>query len=176
MAPEAAGHSILNGISQGEIWGPTDAYRVRLPLPGDSKPIVLGQVINRAGEYLENDPLYGMRFTDNEVAGVEVVKGDDEKEMTINRNDPMMPVAWTKTYQVPGGQRGKVFTTTMGAATDLLSEETRRMIVNSVFWSLDLTVPEKANVDLVGDYLPSAFAFRDEQYWLDKKLQVPSLE
>jgi type 1 glutamine amidotransferase len=176
MAPGAAGHPILNGVSTGDIWGPSDVYRVRLPLPPDSKPIVLGQVINRAGEYLEDDPLYGMRFTDSEVAGVEVVKGDDGKEMTINRNDPMMPVAWTKTYQVPGGQQGKAFTTTMGAATDLLTEGTRRMIVNSVFWSLDLTVPEEANVGLVGEYLPSAFAFKEDQYWRDKNLRVSSLE
>jgi hypothetical protein len=176
MAPGAAGHPILNGVSTGDIWGPSDVYRVRLPLPPDSKPIVLGQVINRAGEYLEDDPLYGMRFTDSEVAGVEVVKGDDGKETTINRNEPMMPVAWTKTYQIPGGQQGKAFTTTMGAATDLLTEGTRRMIVNSVFWSLDLTVPEEANVGLVGEYLPSAFAFKEDQYWRDKNLRVSSLE
>ena len=31
----------------GEIWGSTDVYGVRLPLPGDSKPLVLGQVTAR---------------------------------------------------------------------------------------------------------------------------------
>ncbi len=177
-APGQEQHPILNGISPSEIWGPTDVYGVRLPLPlpGDSQPIVLGQVVNRAAEYDENDNLYGMRVTDNEVAGTEVEKDKEGKETTINRNDPMMPVAWIKSYQIPGGQKGKVFMSTMGAATDLLTEGTRRMFINSVFWSLDLEVPEKANVDLVGDYQPSAYAFRDDKHWLDKQLSVSSLK
>jgi type 1 glutamine amidotransferase len=165
-------HPILNGIGAGEIWGPTDVYGVRLPLPGDSKPIVLGQVINRAGEYNENDLMYGMKFTDNEVAGIEVIKDDAGKETKINRNDPMMPIAWTKSYQIPGGKKGKVFTTTIGSSTDLLAEGTRRMIVNSVFWCLDLSVPEKADVGLVGNYNPTAYAFRDDEYWTKKNLRV----
>lgn len=175
-APGAEKHPILSGISPGDIWGPTDVYGVRLPLPGDAQPIVLGQVINRAGEYREDDPLYGMRFTDNEVAGVETEKDENGKQIKINRNDPMMPVAWTKTYQIPGGQKGKAFTTTIGASTDLLTEGTRRMIVNSVFWCLDLKVPEKANVDIIGDYRPSPFAFKKENYWSDKNLSVSSLQ
>ena len=39
-------HPILRGIKDGDIWGPTDVYGVRLPLPGDSKPLVLGQVLD----------------------------------------------------------------------------------------------------------------------------------
>lgn len=176
VAPGAEGHPILNGIGEGEIWGPTDVYGVRLPLPGDSQPIVMGQVVNRAGEYAADDALYGMRFSDDEVAGEEMEKDRDGNEKTINRNDPMMPVAWVKSYQLPGGQSGKVFTTTMGAATDLLTEGTRRMLVNGVFWSLDLQVPEKANVDTVGVYQPSQFAFHDDQYWVDKNTSVESLQ
>jgi hypothetical protein len=175
-APGQEQHPILNGIAQGEIWGSTDVYGVRLPLPDDSQPIVLGQVINRVGEYDENDPLYGMRFTDNEVAGTEVEKDKEGKETTINRNDPMMPVGWIKSYQIPGGQKGKAFTSTIGAATDLLTEGTRRMFINSVFWSLNLEVPEKANVDLIGNYQPSAYAFKDDQYWFSKQLTVSSLK
>ena len=45
LAPEASEHPILRGIEDGDIWGPTDVYGVRLPLPGDSKPLVLGQVL-----------------------------------------------------------------------------------------------------------------------------------
>lgn len=173
-APGMEKHPILNGIAEGEIWGPTDVYGVRLPLPGDSQPIVLGQVTNRAGEYDAQDTLYGMRFTDNQVAGAEMEKDQDGKEIKINRNDPMMPVAWTKSYQIPGGLKGKVFTTTMGAATDLLTEGTRRMLVNSVFWCLDLAVPDKANVDIIGNYRPSPYAFKEEQYWIDNNMSVSS--
>ena len=176
VAPAMEKHPILNGISQGEIWGSTDVYGVRLPLPGDSQPIVLGQVTNRAGEYNDQDSLFGMRFTDNEVAGIEVEKSKEGMEVKINRNDPMMPVAWTKSYQIQGGQKGKSFTSTIGAATDLLTEGTRRLIVNSVFWSLDLNVPEKADVSVIGDYNPSPYSFKDDQYWLEKNLTVSSLQ
>jgi Trehalose utilisation len=173
-APGMEEHPILTGISPGEIWGSTDVYGVRLPLPGDAQPIVLGQVINRAGEYMENDSLYGMRFTDSDVAGIEIGKDKEGNEVKRNPNDPMMPVAWIKSYQIPGGQKGKVFTSTLGAATDLLPEGTRRMIINSVFWCLDLAVPEKANVDLVGDYNPSPYSFKEDLYWLDKNMSVTS--
>src|SRR5437667_3617670 len=44
FAPGQEKHPILRGIEPGAIFGPTDVYRVRLPLPGDSKPLVLGQV------------------------------------------------------------------------------------------------------------------------------------
>jgi type 1 glutamine amidotransferase len=169
-------HPILNGISAGKIWGSTDVYEVRLPLPGDAQPIVLGQVINRAGEYVESDSLFGMRFTDSEVAGIEIEKDKSGKEVKLNRNDPMMPVAWTRSYQIPGGKEGKVFTSTLGAATDLLTEGTRRMFVNSVFWCLDLPIPEKANVDLVGNYNPSPYSFKEDQYWIDKNLNINSLQ
>ncbi len=46
FAPNMADHPILRGIRDGEIWGPTDVYEVRIPLQGDSKPVVLGQVLN----------------------------------------------------------------------------------------------------------------------------------
>ena len=73
----------------------------------------------------------------------------------------MMPVAWTKTYQGAGGQTGRVFTTTMGAATDLQSEGLRRLVVNAAYWCVGLEdkIPAKANVELVGQYKPSPFSF-----------------
>ena len=176
FAPGAEGTPILNGIANGDVWGPTDVYAVRLPLSSEYQIIMMGQVTNRSGEYDSLDVSYGMRSTDQEVPGIETEKDENGKESKINKNDPMMPVAWTKDYQIPGGQKGKVFTTTMGAATDLLNEATRRMIVNSVFWSLNLTVPEKANVDTVGNYVPSAFEFKDQDYWIRKNLTIESLK
>jgi hypothetical protein len=175
-APGMEKHPILNGISQGEIWGSTDVYGVRLPLPGDSQPLVLGQVTNRAGQYNDQDSLFGMRFTDHDIAGIEIEKDKDGKETKVNRNAPMMPIAWIKSYQLPGGQKGKAFTTTIGAATDLLTEGTRRLIVNSVFWCLNLNAPDKADVSLVGDYNPTPYSFKDDQYWIDKNLIVSSLK
>lgn len=132
IAPGAETHPILRGIKDGDIWGPTDVYTVNLPLPGDSKPLVLGQVVK------------GMKFDDPPLEG--------------KKNDPMMPVAWTKTY---GDKHGRVFTTTMGAATDLVTEGTRRMLVNAAYWCLGLEdkISEKSNVEIVGKFEPTKFGF-----------------
>jgi hypothetical protein len=168
-------HPILNGIQDGDIWGPSDVYGVRLPLPGDSQPLVLGQSVDRESEYDENDPRLGMRPTDSQLPGP-VIREKYGTEIEIDLNDPMMPIAWTKTYQIPGGQSGKTFTTTIGASTDLLQEGTRRLVVNAIFWCLDMEVPEKANVDLVGSYEPSRFAFYEDEYWDEKYLKISSME
>ena len=103
VAPGMENHPIVRGCE--DIWGPTDVYTVRLPLPGDSRPLVLGQVLE------------GMKPTDKPVDGA--------------KNAPMMPIAWIKTYQGAQGQAGRVFTTTMGAARDLPSEGLRRLLVNA---------------------------------------------
>jgi type 1 glutamine amidotransferase len=119
-----------------DIWGPTDVYTVRRPLPGDSRVVVYGQVLE------------GMKPTDKPVAG--------------KLNDPMMPVAWTRTYETASGQRARVFTTTMGAATDLESEGFRRLLVNAAYWCLKMEeqIPTAAEVALVGEYRPSPFGFK----------------
>jgi hypothetical protein len=128
-------HLILRGIHDGDIWGPTDVYTVRLPLLGDSKPLVLGQVLE------------GMKSTDRPVAG--------------KQNDPMMPIAWVKTYTGKEGKAARVFTTTMGASQDLQSEGLRRLLVNAAYWAVGLEdrIPDKANVELVGTYQPRPFGF-----------------
>ena len=118
-----------------DIWGPTDVYQVRLPLPGDCRPVVLGQV------------LQGMKPTDKAVEG--------------KKNDPMMPIAWTKTYAAANGQHGRVFTTTMGAAMDVASEGLRRLLVNAAYWCIGLEdkIPARANVEIVGAYRPKPMGF-----------------
>jgi len=135
VAPGAADHPILRGINDGDIWGPTDVYGVRLPLPGDARPLVLGQVLS------------GMQPGSAAVVGP--------------KNEPMMPVAWTKTYSVAGGPTGRVFATTMGAATDMVAAGTRRLLVNGCYWAVGLEgrIPAAANVDLVGEFVPTAFSF-----------------
>lgn len=168
IAEAAKGHPISNGIESGSIWGPTDVYGVRLPLPGDSQPIILGQVINRKGEFDENDLFFGLKPTDPELA--------TENNEGLKVNDVLMPIAWTKSYQIPGGKKGKAFTSTIGAATDMLNESVRRLLVNGVFWTMDLPVPEKANVTIVGEFKPSAYGFKEDDYWLQKQLKVSDLE
>ena len=145
----AKDHPTARGIKDGDVWGPTDVYGVRLPLPGDSKPIILGQVMKRKGGSEKGDVFYGMKPTDDEPA-----EG--------KKNDPMMPVTWTKSYQIPGGKKGKCFTTTMGSSTDLVAEGTRRMLVNGAYWCVGLEdkIPaEGTKVDIVGEFKPRAYSF-----------------
>lgn len=171
IAPGANSNPILNGIEDRDVWAPSDVYGVRLPLPGDSKALLLGQVTNRAGEYVDDDPLFGMRPTDSEVAKVK----SDGKDKTMNPNEPMMPIAWTKSYQIPGGKSGQAFASTVGASTDMLSEGVRRMYVNAVYSLLGKTVPAKADVNFVGKYNPTAFSFTKEGFWEDKNVSISSL-
>jgi hypothetical protein len=137
IAPGAEGHPVLRGIKDGDVWGPTDVYEVHLPLPGDSRPLLLGQVLK------------GMKPTDPPVEG--------------KPNDPMMPVAWVKSYEgsKSKGKAGRVFTTTMGASQDLLSEGTRRLLVNACYWAVGLEdrILASSDVGLVGQYEPRPFGF-----------------
>jgi type 1 glutamine amidotransferase len=135
IAKERQNHPILRGIRDGDIWGPSDVYKIRLPLPGDSQPLVMGQVLD------------GMHPADPPAVG--------------KQNDPMMPVAWVKSYTGAQRKTARVFTTTMGAAEDLESEGLRRLIVNACYWALGLEdkIPVRSNVDLVGEYKPLPFKF-----------------
>jgi len=161
-------NDIANGIKDGDVWGASDVYEVRLPLPGDSQPVVYGLVMNRTGEFDENDIFFGMKPTDDEIAKV----NNNDKAV----NDVKMPVAWTKSYQLPGGEKGKAFTSTVGAANDMIIEGTRRLLVNSVFWGLNMPVPEKANVDLIGTYKPTAYGFTDTDHWTEKQMQISEIQ
>jgi hypothetical protein len=72
----------------------------------------------------------------------------------------MMPVAWVRVVKNDAGTENKIFCTTMGAATDLANEGTRRLVVNATFWGLGLEVPEKAEVTPIGDYQPTMYGFK----------------
>jgi type 1 glutamine amidotransferase len=80
----------------------------------------------------------------------------------MNLSDPplegksTMPVAWTRML---GKQR--VFTTTMGGATDLPNDGMRRMIVNACYWALGIErrIKPTANIAFVGEYKPTPFKF-----------------
>jgi hypothetical protein len=166
IPPEAKDHPVTRGIQDMDIWGSTDVYGMRLPLPGDSFPVVLGQVTLRAGDYDAEDIHFGMRETDSEPRGE-------------GKNDPMMPIAWTRTYEVPGGEPGRAFTSTIGASVDLLNEGTRRLLIHGAFWAAGLedAIPEDgANADIVGNFEPTQYDFHDAGYWRDRALQPSDLE
>jgi len=128
-APGMENHPLVRGCE--DIWGPSDLYAITT-LTGDSRPVVLGQVLK------------GM-------------KPDDPP----NTDKKPVPVAWIKTYTGDQGKAGRVFTTTMGHGDDLKSEGFRRLLVNALYWGMGMEekIPAKAKVDLVGEYKPNAIGF-----------------
>jgi Trehalose utilisation len=133
FAPGAESSPILRGISSGDIWVPTEVYEIRLPMLPTCHPLLLGQVLS------------GLKPEDAPVEGAV--------------NDPMMPVAWTNSYQAPNRKTARVFTTTMGAADDLLSEQLRRLMVNASLWAVgrESRISAQLNVGLVGEYHPHSY-------------------
>lgn len=73
----------------------------------------------------------------------------------------LLPVVWTKTYQVEGGKKGKSLTTTHGASEDILNVGFRRMAINGMFWAMGMekAIKAKNNIDFVGPYKPTTFNF-----------------
>lgn len=140
-APGQEKNPILRGIEPGSIFGTTDVYGVPQPLPGDSRPLVLGEVT----ETLE----------------------PDSKAVAGPKNAPMMPVAWTKSYRAASGKTARVFTTTMGASQDFAYEGTRRLIVNGVYWALGMEdrIPARSNVDFVGTFKATPFGTKKDEAW-----------
>jgi len=130
--PEFKDHPILRGV--GEIWGPTDVYTV-VHLTGESQILAYGQVLE------------GMKPTDGPVAGP--------------KNNPMMPLVWTRSFTGYRGRTSRVVCTTMGAAVDLVNEGLRRLLVNACYWGLGLEdkILPGSDVDLVGSYNPTDFGF-----------------
>lgn len=140
-------HPILRGVK--DVWGPTDVYGIK-HLPADATILLDGQVLE------------GMKPEDKPIEGV---------------NDPLMPLAWLKDYQIVDGKPGKAFCTTMGAATDLASEDFRRLLVNAAYYltGLESQIPGKAEAAIVGKFEPSMFGVkREPDYWKKQNLTPAS--
>lgn len=166
IAPGAAEHPILRGITDGQIWGATDVYAVRLPLPAGTTPLVLGEVTARRGKFDESDNFYGMR-------------PDDGPAVSGSKNNPMMPIAWARRYEIPGGVPGRSFCSTIGASVDLTNEAVRRLLVNAVYWCLHMEeeIPHSGTkVAIVGKYNPTKFEFRQDGYWQKRKMTLGELK
>jgi hypothetical protein len=134
-----AKHPILAGVES--LFGTTDVYEASPP--ADAQILLRGQVLS------------GMNETDAPAAGRKKTVQGKEQDL----NDPMMPIVWLRNPTNPDGKTNQILTSTMGAATDLLDHNQRRLLVNGAFWMLGLKVPRSANVGLVGQYQPTKFGF-----------------
>ncbi len=140
VEPSARHHPILRGVAK--VFGDTDVYEAYPP--ADAEILLRGQVVN------------GMK-PDDPPAEYRKKRSTDRQEQGIN--EPMMPIAWTRRHRNDAGNTNRVFCSTMGAATDLVCEDLRRLVVNAVYWGLELDVPERADVRFVVPFEPSAYGF-----------------
>ncbi len=130
IEPANASHPILRGVK--DVFGPSDVYTVANLNP-EATILLRGAVT--------------------------ATLAPDSPNIDGPKNNPMMPLAWVRTYQVPGGKTGRAFTSTMGASVDLLSEDLRRLVVNATYHLLNLDVPARADVRVVDPYRPTFFGF-----------------
>ena len=140
VEPGAEDHPVLRSVEN--VFGDSDVYEAYPP--EDATILLRGRVLE------------GIQPTDLP-ADYTKRRASDRREQNVN--DPMMPVAWTRIYKNEAGNRNRIFVTTMGAATDFESEGLRRLVVNAVYWGLDMEVPDKADVQTIGEYDPTMYGF-----------------
>lgn len=153
IEPSAEGESLLHGVR--DVFGATDVYEAYPPQ--DATILIRGQV------------LAGMT-PDAKPASYEKKRATDKELQDVN--GPMMPVAWYRLHQNEAGKTNRVLCTTMGSADDLTNEGLRRLIINGVYWGLEMDVPPKADVRFVDEYKPSFYGFKSYR----KGMKVTDLE
>lgn len=114
-----------------DIWGYSDVYGIK-HLPAEANVLMYGQ--STAGMTPDSPMMW-------------------EKSV--------MPVAWTKPYQIEGGSPGMAFASTMGASMDFENADLRRMVINAAFWLMGMSeeITPDMSVDIVGEYKPTMFGF-----------------
>ncbi len=145
IEPSAKDDPLLRGVQ--DVFGPTDVYEVYPPR--DAKILLRGQVVKGLNP---NDP----------PATHAKKRTSDGVEQPVN--EPMMPLAWTRLYRNEAGRTNRIFVTTMGASVDLASEDLRRLVVNGVYWALELPIPARANVDYVDPFSPRYFGWKSDGF------------
>lgn len=114
-----------------DIWGPSDVYGIR-NLTESPEVLLWGQST--------------LGMTAN---------------APLSHTKSLMPIAWIKSHTLENGKKAKIFTTTMGASVDLLSEDLRRLIINASYWTVGLEskIPDKNDAQVIGEYNPTMFGF-----------------
>ncbi len=164
LAEGVADLPVMQGLDDTNIWGPTFVYGINTPLREGCEVLVWGQVLE--GMEPDSAPL-GPGPYEHSPKSLALDAG--------GKNDPMMPLAWTTEYRLPGGRRGVSFHTTLGASQDFESEGVRRLIVNGVYYLIGINPKQGGTqVDLIGDYETTDFEFRRGAYWQQRGLRVDS--
>ena len=136
-------------------------------------------VLNSVSDIFTPSDIYGIEHLDQEQAVVllrgAITETLDPASLPIagEKNSPMMPLAWLKTYPSPSGDKiGHCFGTTAGAAVDLRWEDLRRLFVNACYHLTGQKVPSKANVTPIDAFDPSFYGFQKKDYFERRQLMV----
>jgi len=156
--PGGFGRQIL-----GETWvthyGKNHAQSSRLLLQADQSahPILRGvkDVWVQSGGYTAN-PIEGSHV----LATGQILEGMTPDSPPATGKETL-PVAWYRTYTMPSGKSGRVFTTTHGASEDLLNDGFRRMSINACLWAagLEAAIRPDSDIAFVGPYQPTTYSF-----------------
>lgn len=130
-------HPILTGVK--EAWGTSDVYRChdeKNGIPSDCLTLLLGQ------------PMQSL-----------------ERTAAPNTEKKPLPIAWTKNWKGNQNLETKIFHFTMGSAEDFADEGVRRILVNSIYWSLDMAekIDAKRSVNPIDPYRPLKSGFNYEK-------------
>ncbi len=140
VEPGSEKSPLLNGV--GVVFGDTDVYEAYPP--ADAKVLFRGVVLKDMDPKSPPSERRKKRSTDKQEQGV---------------NEPAMAVAWTRELKNDAGKVNRILTTTMASASDLKDESLRRLLVNGVFWGLNLDVPASADVTPLVEWKPSKYSF-----------------
>ena len=137
IVPEQSSHPILTGVQN--IWGPSDVYRCHdeeRGIPNNCTTLILGQ------------PLESL-----------------DRESNPNTNKKPLPIGWTKTWLGNHDRESKIFHFTMGSAEDFENEGVRRVVVNSVYWGLNMVeqISPNRSVEPTTPYHPRKAGFNYEK-------------
>lgn len=143
IVPERKDHPILTGVN--DIWGNSDVYRTYkedTSLPEGCTALVWGQ------------PLMGREHDD-----------------APNPDLEPLPVAWFKNWQTSDGKVARVFQSTMGSGHDMKNPGLRRLIINAVYWGMDMEAAIEADrsVEIVGTYEPLGSGFHYKELGVEPK-------
>ncbi|MCH7905535.1 MAG: hypothetical protein IH944_13350 [Armatimonadetes bacterium] len=137
FSPQTESHLVLRGVK--DVFVTTDVYEAH----PNGTTLMFGEVVD------------GMRPDAPAATGKKMNVFGNEQGL----NEFKMSIVWLRDFKNESGNANRILTTTMGAATDLLNEGLRRLLVNGAYWMVGLSVPDRADVSLVGVYEPSDFGF-----------------
>ena len=121
-------HPVLRGVET--MWGPSDVYTIRTPIPHDGQVLVMGQVLQ----------------------GMTADAAPSPKSQ--------MPLAWTKSYPTAKGRARVFMTTMGTSEDFLSESFRRLMVNACFWTlGLEDKIPAKNNVEFAGVFAPTPFGF-----------------